>query len=419
MKHSTALKVNSTINNLGKKVANACLTYKKINSVLKKQLFSLVFFIGIFGQLFSQQKVSCSFAAQKTRDSVAAELRNQIEATILLPFNKVSYQKYAGAFWAMELMLYRPDGYPKKIPEQILQLPFLSPDFQRSFLEMLFTLYQGQFVKEITDVWPKLATDKVKAMALEYLAAKNIFPLIFEVDSFYKTAYGKIYYEKWKQKKNVLPSKRALLDTTFLPGETVLCSFQSTNRNFPGYLMIRNESGKWVADDKGKPLKFAQLARSMSNLPYYITNGNTPQGLYKITGMDFSVNNWIGPTTNLQMIMPFENGSSDFFGNDTAYIEHYKNLLGPLAKYHDLMESFVAGRLGRSEIIAHGTTIDPAFYKKQPFYPNTPSLGCLCSPEIWDKNGTRIFSAQMEWINAIKKLGQQPVYLIVAEVNHL
>ena len=386
---------------------------------MKKHLFCLVFFIGIVGPLFSQQNISCSFAAQKTRDSVAAELRNQIEATILLPLNKSSYQKYAGAFWAMELMLYRPDGYTKKIPEQILQIPFAGADFQRSFLEMLFTLYPGQFVKEVTDVWPKLATDKVKAMALEYLAAKNIFPLTSEVDSFDKTAYGKIYNERWKQKKNVMPPKRAFLDTTFLPGETVLCSFQSTNRNLPGYLMIRNESGKWVADDNGKPLKFAQLARSISNLPYYITNGNTPQGLYKITGMDSSVNNWIGPTTNLQMLMPFENGSSAFFGTDTTYIEHYKKLLGPLAKYHALMESFVAGRLGRSEIIAHGTTIDPAFYIKQPFYPNTPSLGCLCSPEIWDENGTRIFSAQMEWINAVKKLSQQPRYLIVTEVNQL
>ena len=112
-------------------------------------------------------------------------------------------------------------------------------------------------------------------------------------------------------------------------------------------------------------------------------------------------------------------GVQIFFGTDTAYIEHYKNLLGPLAKYHALMESFVAGRLGRSEIIAHGTTIDPAFYIKQPFYPNTPSLGCLCSPEIWDENGKRIFSAQMEWINELKKLRQQPVYLIVAEVNQL
>lgn len=386
---------------------------------MKKQLISVLIFIGIVGQLFSQQNISFSFAAQKTRDSVAAALRNQIEATILLPLNKVNYQKYAGAFWAMELMLYRPVVYPKKIPEQILQLTFAGADFQRSFLEMLFTLYPVQFVKEVTDIWPKLATDKVKAMALEYLAQKNIFPLTAEADSFYNTAYGKIYYERWKQKKNVLPHKRAFLDTAFLPGETVLCSFQSVNRNHPGYLMIRNESGKWVTDDNGRPLKFAQLARSISNLPYYITNGNTPQGLYKITGMDSSVNNWIGPTTNLQMLMPFENGSSNFFGTDTAYVEHYKKLLGPLAKYHALMESFVAGGLGRSEIIAHGTTIDPAFYKNQPFYPNTPSLGCLCSPELWDKDGTRIFSTQFEWINAVKKLRQQPVYLIVADVNDL
>lgn len=76
--------------------------------------------------------------------------------------------------------------------------------------------------------------------------------------------------------------------------------------------MIRKKNGAWLADENGKPLKFKQLARSISNLPYYITNGNTPQGLYRVTGFDYSSNEWIGPTKNVQMVLPYENNSSFF-----------------------------------------------------------------------------------------------------------
>ncbi|WP_460551928.1 hypothetical protein [Ferruginibacter profundus] len=386
---------------------------------MKKQITYFICSFILLGQSEAQKQVSFPFASKQTRDAVAGNLLTQIKATIVLPVNDSTLRKYTGAFWAMELMLYRPAGYDKKIPGQLLQLPFFQPDFQRAYLEMLYTLYTRQFANEVSRVWEQLANDKVKAMALEYLASNNIFPKTSGLDAFLNTAYGKIYQERWKVKKKAIPSKSAFLDTGFLRGKTVVCSFQSADRNRPGYLMIRNEKSQWVADSNGRPLQFTQLARSISNLPYYISNGNTPQGLYKVTGLDSSDNNWIGPTTNLQMLLPFENGNSVFFETDTAFITHYKKMLGPLAKYSALMESFWAGRLGRSEIIAHGTTIDPAFYSKQQYYPNTPSMGCLCSPELWDVNGERIFSVQMEWINAIKKMDKLPGYLVVAEVKDL
>lgn len=138
---------------------------------------------------------------------------------------------------------------------------------------------------------------------------------------------------------------------------------------------------------KGQVLKFPQLARSITNLPYYLNNGNTPQGLFKITGVDTSDNSGIGPTTNLQLIMPFENGPEVFFGTNTSFIFHYNKLLGSLEKYQSLWESYQAGKIGRSEIIAHGTTINPQYYCHEKYFPPTPSLGCLCSPETCKKKG--------------------------------
>jgi hypothetical protein len=182
--------------------------------------------------------------------------------------------------------------------------------------------------------------------------------------------------------------------------------------------MIRTEEGKWMCDEKGTPLRFPQLARSITNLPFYLTNGNTPQGLYKITGTAVSVNPWIGPTFNLQMELPFETGTATFFSNDSSYLDFYKGLLGsPLEAYDGLYESFIAGKLGRSEIIAHGTTIDPGFYRNKPYYPNTPSLGCLCSPETWNDQGKRISSTQADWMTLYLELKNKPQYLIVAEIH--
>lgn len=372
-----------------------------------------------FGEVPAQQKTVFPFATRHTRDSIVKKLRFQIEEAVALPLNEATYKKYAGAYWAMELMLYYPKGYQHSIALQISRLPAFDAGFQRAFLEMLYTLYPQQFSNELQAIWKQLAHEKVKAMALEYLAGKNIFPVIQPSESFFHSAYYLPYYERWKQKKQRPPVKDDFLQQGFLTGQTVLCSFQSSNRNKPGYLMIRDANGKWITGKNSGPLQFPQLARSITDLPWYLTNGNTPQGLYKITGMDTSSNNWIGPTTNLQMLLPFENGDTGFFNGNTLYETYYKKLLGPLQKYSCLKETYEAGKLGRSEIIAHGTTIDPAFYANQIYYPNTPSLGCLCSTEIWNDNGEKIYSAQQEWINEVKKLPLQPVFLIVAEVRNL
>jgi hypothetical protein len=325
-----------------------------------------------------------------------------------------------GAFWAMELMLYKPAGYEEKISLQLSRLPQMGPGFQRTFFEMLYTLYPNEFAMEVQPIVKQLKSEKVKAMALEYLALSGKSASIEPSDKFLQSEYYQHYKYIRSKTQQSLPSKNDFLDSSFLPNQTVLCSFQSTNRNIPGYLMIRLPKGEWMTNEKGEALKFPQLARAISNLPFYLTNGNTPQGLYKIIGIDTSDNNWIGPTTNLQMILPFENNSSEFFGTATAYEAHYNNLLGAhLQQFIGLKESYWAGKIGRTEIIAHGTTINPEYYKQQPYYPNTPSLGCLCSPELWNETGACSYSAQAQWMNYVLQIQQLPSYLIVAEVIDL
>jgi hypothetical protein len=79
-------------------------------------------------------------------------------------------------------------------------------------------------------------------------------------------------------------------------------------------------------------------------------------------------------------------------------------------------ESFRAGAIGRTEIIAHGTTIDPDYFKDKPYYPYSPTLGCLCSAEIWDSSrGTIKDSEQLRLVNGFVRSPGTTGYLIVID----
>lgn len=331
------------------------------------------------------------------------------------PVGGETQSDWLGACWAMELMLYKPSVLEQRIPgilDSLYQQPLA---MQQAFLEMILTLFPGDFTDKLQDRWRKLGSHKIKAMALEQLAMAGIFPELQIDPQFMQSAYAEFYQQRWMNSNIFYPKKEDVLSKNFLPGQTVLVSFQYRNRDRPGCLMIRTAGHQWLKDAEGQNYCFTQLARSINNMPWYLTNGNTPQGLYKLAGIDVSNNNWIGPTPNMQMVMPFEPGLQPFFLDTVEAYRQYQNLLGSLAKFPSLFQSYHAGRIGRSEIIAHGTTIPEWYYTGQPYYPCTPSLGCLCSPEIWSESGTVLRSVQQQWMDIVGKLRPAPLFLLVLE----
>ena len=132
----------------------------------------------------------------------------------------------------------------------------------------------------------------------------------------------------------------------------------------------------------------------------------------------------IGPTTNIQLLMPYETSPQNFFNemgvSDSTWSEDvYKKLIPePLKEYLPLYESFFASKAGRTEIIAHGTTVNPGYYITQPYYPLTPTEGCLCSKEIWSEvDGRRVESDQQKLVDALKRAGGANGYCIVIEID--
>ena len=127
---------------------------------------------------------------------------------------------------------------------------------------------------------------------------------------------------------------------------------------------------------------------------------------------------------HIQLMMPYETSPNYFLNDpaitDTVWTEDlYKKLIPKnLKDYLPLYESFYASKAGRTEIIAHGTTVNPDYYISQPYYPLTPTEGCLCSKELWSSvDGKRIESDQQKLVNALKAAGGASGYCIVIEID--
>ena len=304
-------------------------------------------------------------------------------------------------------------------------------------------LYAGAHTGYSTQVIALLnnTTDaKIFAMSAEYLllcdsSKKNVSFIIKSTEKkegqFTGTAdmavmeQLKIHLQGLLKKCN--PPGAAMLQPLFakdyLKGNVVVYSIQRKNRNYPGLTIIKDTAGNFITSDSGSLFSVPQLARSLSNMPGYITNGNTPQGIFRLHGFDKSRSLFIGPTENLQLTMAGETSPKHFLKDstlsDTVWKTSFYERLLPrgLKSYAPLYQAYYAGIAGRTEIIAHGTTVNPAYYTGQPFQNFTPTAGCLCTKEIWDAAGKRIFSDQQKLTDAVKQAGGADGYLIVIDID--
>lgn len=87
--------------------------------------------------------------------------------------------------------------------DSIFYCPFIlfDAEFQRAFLEMLYTLYPSKFNDQIISVWHTLANAKNQAMALEYLAVAQLFPEITENHTIYQTDWYRAYQKDGQSKR--------------------------------------------------------------------------------------------------------------------------------------------------------------------------------------------------------------------------
>ncbi len=374
------------------------------------------------------------FASQAGRKQFEQNVfKNSIDKYLRGELTDSTEDDWRGAFWAIELMQYKQPWVKEKINAAFIGIEKRTTSFQRALLELCYTNYSKEFTKQVAAL-KLLTTDaKIFAMCSEYLRSSGSIvsaaALKKETDKQFpgqqenpilKMLLANRAADNYTVVKKMLP---VLFSNQFLPGKRVVYSLQRKNRNYPGIVIVRDSTGNFVKDDKGGIFYVPQLARSITNLPTYLTNGNTPQGIFRMQGFAVSTSNFIGPTPNIQLMMPYETTVANFMADstiiDTAWTaDVYKQLLPAACRnYFPLMGSYYASEAGRTETIAHGTTVDPAYYKGASYWPLTPTLGCLCTKEIWNAAGKRTESNQQLLVNAVKKEGGADGYLIVLELD--
>lgn len=403
---------------------------------MKTKIFLLTIILISTG--YSQQKIDigdlrAANITKEERQKFKEQLINEtIRKNLLLPLKGENEAKWQDAFEGSEFLLYKDELVFKSLKYALSNSGKRSLEFQRAAIEAAYCLYPKEFYNEIFSVVKTTDNPKLFAMGANYLIRSIPTQKL-------KSGLAKLMktrFNNWKENpilhmldKKLLSNQKTpaislveILKET-APGELVIFSLQRKNRDYQGLAIIRKPNGNFVRDNFGRIFNVPQLARGISNLPGYITNGNTPQGILSIQGVDTSKSIFIGATPNFQTILPFENKFVNYFHStgelkDTNWLDSYANLLP--ARYRNnplLYEAYYAGKAGRNEIISHGTTIDPQFYTGQPYYPNTPTLGCLCAKELWsDIDGKCLISDQAALMNAFSSVGSLNGYIMIFEI---
>ncbi|TDX00400.1 hypothetical protein [Dinghuibacter silviterrae] len=384
--------------------------------------------------LVTGQSVFSTFATKTRREAFYQNfLKNYVQRDLTLPLADSTEDDWADPFYGLELLHYKTPFVQQRIAQVWDHVDERSGDFLEAYLQLLYTNYPHSFRPQVKALLQRTLDNRVFILCAEYLLLEHgdaeARTLIRQRLAKLLDSSADVSLELFRRRLNhegvpsLTPPLDDLLGPSFQPGKTVVYSFQRSNRDYPGLAVIRGADGLFVRNPDSTYFAVPQLARSITNLPYYTHDGNTPQGIFLMDGFGFSHNEFLGPTLNIQMRMPYEVTPAHFFHDPgltdtTWYLDAYKALLPPTWREDFAMQgAFYAGRIGRRAVIAHGTTIDPNYFKGSVWYPQTPSLGCLCTHERWDDNGQRVFSDQQKLVNALDSAGGAEGYLVVVELD--
>lgn len=399
----------------------------------------LILLILLFVPLFlraQDSNVVSPFTTATIRDQFkAALIKWSIVKNLGAPLNDTDDEyDFQSAFWPMELIHYKTDYVKERLSFAFSKVQHTTDHFQQQLVEIAYTNWPQTFRTPVEELMKATINPKVFAICATYLWQENKYPGLKKtintlIHQKFDTLQDNAVIMMLSQQINdtiqqSLPALADLFSEQFAPGLTVIFSFQRKDRDFPGLVIVRGPDGHFIRDSSGTIFSVPQLARSITNLPFYLTNGNTPQGIYRMSGFDVSRSRFIGPTQNIQLSMPYEIPVDSFLispaPDDTTWsIDKYRNLLpASWQQYKPIYQAYYAGDAGRTAIIAHGTTIDPDYYKGQIYYPQTPSQGCLCTHESWSpENGQRLESDQQKLVNAVKQAGNGVGYAVVIDLD--
>jgi hypothetical protein len=406
------------------------------------KLFIWIFLPGIFAQSITnaqskREDIYSDFVLYQHRTLMEKDLRERlIGKTFAMPLDSNSEYKFELACSAVSQFLFVNADVENGFGKLFAGYDFLQYDTRAAFLEAVYAAYPDQYRLYINEILNKETDPELFSVSAVYLYRKDsstensnyikiklvekfpgydTIPVLTELLNYLSYHTGFVHQET--------PGIVQLFRFQQTRGQKIIYSLQRWNRDYPGIAIIQDAEGNFVRGADGRLLCFEQLARSGSDLPYFLTNGSTPQGVYRLLGTGIAHNNFIGPTPYLQMILPFENSWEKYFGQTWANSMDSLNLYRQLfpeswRDYGPMQEAWSAGKTGRRAIIAHGTTLDPEYFKGKPFYPFTPTQGCLCAKELWNPtSGKLLFSDEFNLVSAFQSSPGNRGYVYVINID--
>ncbi len=402
-----------------------------MKSGFKRFAFFLIVFVflpGVANSQISKRKLRSDFALEKNREKYIISLNKKIEKEFGKTPLEVHEKQWRKLFYELSVDLYGKPEVKKALEFVFAKTDTLGENLTIDALLAARALYPKEFEKEIKTLFIKTKRLQTAVYSFHYLYMLN------------KTKYARLFSalenkfgnknllikltEKFVKGKKIYPDENQLekiFSKDFLKDELVIFTILRSDRKIPGITIIRKPDGEFLRY-KNSLFAIRQLGYSVNDFPYYLKNGNTPQGLYRFKNFYQSKKKSIGPTPIPIIRLPFETSAKKFGVKSNKNVwtkEAYRNLLPEiLRKNESFYETYYAGKLGRKLLVLHGSTDNPQLYKNEPYFPLTPSTGCLTSYEKWDKqNGKLIESDQLKLVNAILSTGRKNGYLFVFELD--
>lgn len=408
--------------------------------MLYKTLLSLIIIVLFASASFSQKYVDINslqsdYVKKKSRENFILELEQKINYRFSGKLNPETEKSWKSIFREIELANYRSEKVFMAAEEAIKYSLHSNSSFQRAAIELIYTLYPNDFYNDVLQISQTTQSAQVFATASMYLLNHGSMPLekklirenllnrFHNIDADPILKFLNLQLSEENQSYITETKLVELLSHPFQAGKTIIYSIHRQDRKYPGITIIKKPNGTFVRNGDSTIFSVNQLAHSTSKLPGYISQGNTPQGIFSVVGFYVSPTESIGPTPNVLTRIPFEVSTEIFYHKNVKSQrwakDDYKNLL-PLSwqDYPWIYESYYAGKSGRRLIVMHGSTDDLSFYKNEEYYPLTPSKGCLTTKEIWsEETGKIIESDQVKLMNAFYSTGQLYGFLVVLNLD--
>ena len=249
------------------------------------------FSLGVYGQT-RREEIHTDFVLYQRRTALEKDLRERmIDKHFSALLDSDSEDGFMSGCWAVSQFLFDGPKVMEGFTKLFVGYDSLTYDTRRALLEAVYAVGAGRFAGEVEKVFDRETDARLFALCAVYLYREDTststinrlkirlvekFPadtlaLLQELGNYLS------YHSSLLRGKT--PDIGELLQFGRRSGEKIIYSFQRWNRDYPGLGIVQNADGSFVRDGQGRLQVFEQLARSGPNLPYFITNGNTPQGI--------------------------------------------------------------------------------------------------------------------------------------------